>query len=675
MSDPNESLSADDPRLTAYALGELEGAERELVEAAVHKDPMLQAAVADIRSFGGELAQTLETEDAAFSDSSSAAIQPNPPVTEEPGDRETSRRGSLLRFPALYYVFATAAAAGFAVMVALHSPTESPFRARQTLMQVHFGDSGATEPEGSNEAAAESTMVVAEASQRKAEVPQPPAMPEVEKRVALVQSGLPVRAAADLSVASRRRMPGSGFVPARDQPSSTFSIDVDTASYSDIRRLVNDGKLPPTDVVRIEELLNYFPYSYQPPARVASPGSTPPFSANLEVATAPWAPEHRLVRVALKGREVSAEERGPASLVFLIDVSGSMNAPNRLPLVKDSIRTLLNRLRGDDRVAIVTYAGESGLVLPATPVRQRELILASLENLQPEGSVQGSTGIQLAYEVAKANQAGPGLTRVVLCTDGDFNAGISDGMKLARLIEENARAGVSLTALGFGMGGNGDGTLRQLAERGRGTQGYVDSPREAERIMVEQVGDALATIARDVTIKVEFNPMHVAQYRLIGYENRGPVHPGLFTGTAGAEAFGSGHSVTALYEIIPSDAGSAGPMTPLAHGEIAGRSRQLDTGRELLTVRVGYKEPTGDIDRKLEFSLADGGQTFEQASPDFQFAASVAAFGMVLRESPLRGSATYATVSEWGTRGAANDPGGYRAEFLDLVKRAQRIVR
>lgn len=676
MSEPNEILSADDPRLTAYALGELDGAVREVVEAAVRNDPLLQAAVAEIRSFAGELAQTLEAEDAALAESSPDP-RTNAHVYEVQDGEETPRRGKLLRFPALYYVFATAAAAGFAVMVALHPSAESSFRARQAPMQVHFTDEGPHEPEESAGATASPAAFMSVAAEKKAEVPQRPVMPEVAKRVPVAQGRLAVDVAADLAAASHRQTPENRFVDSKDLPFSTFSMKVDTTGYLEVRRFLNQGKLPPRDAVRIEELLNYFPYSYPPPPRKESAESPPAFAADLEVAAAPWAPEHRLVRVALKGRELSAGERAPASLVFLIDVSNSMNAPNKLPLVRDALRELLGRLRDDDRLAIVTYAGESGLVLPATPVQDRERILAALEKLEPTSSSPGPSGIELAYAIAKANQADSGLTRVILCTDGDLDAGISGERERVRLVEENARNGVFLTALGFGMGSDKDGMLEQLAAKGKGTHGYADTRSEAERLMIEQVGDALAPIARDVRIQVAFNPTHVAQYRLIGYENRGDEPQGLANNVAAAEVVGSGHSVTALYEVILSDAAGArvDSATPFANAGQAKHIPGANLPTELLTVRVRYKEPTGDISRKLEFSLMDGGQAFEAASPDFQFAASVAAFGMVLRESPLRGGATYAAVSDWGIRGAARDPGGYRTEFLDLVQRARRISR
>ncbi len=676
MIEPNEILSADDPRLTAYALGELDGVEREVVEAAVRNDPLLQAAVAEIRSFAGELAQTLEAEDAALA-KFSPAPQTNALEAEVPGNEETPLRGKLLRFPALYYVFATAAAAGFAVMVALHPSAESPFRAIQAPMQVHFSDEAPHESEEGLGAAAAPAASMAEVAERKTEVPQRPVMPEVAKRVPVLQNRLPVDVAADLAAASHRQAPENGFVDSKDRPVSTFSMNVETTGYLNVRRFLNQGKLPPRDAARIEELLNYFPYSYPPPSRKESAENAPAFAADLEVAAAPWAPEHRLVRVALKGRELSAGERAPASLVFLIDVSNSMNAPDKLPLVKDSLRELLGRLRDDDRLAIVTHAGEAGLVLPATPVRDRERILAALEALVPVGAASGSTGIELAYDIAKANRAGPGLTRVILCTDGGTDAGILSGREEVRLIEENARNGVFLTALGFGMDSHQEAMLEQLAARGKGTHGYAGSRREAERLMVEQVGDALAPIAKDVRIRIEFNPAHAVQYRLIGYENRADEPHRLANGAAAAEVVGSGHSVTALYEVIPPDAADAGTTssTQFAHGGQTRRIQNSDTPTVLLTVLVGYKEPTGDVSRELQFSLSDGGQAFEAASPDFQFAAAVAAFGMVLQESPLRGGASYAAVSDWGLRGAVRDPGGYRAEFLDLVQRAQHLAR
>jgi secreted protein with Ig-like and vWFA domain/anti-sigma factor RsiW len=490
------------------------------------------------------------------------------------------------------------------------------------------------------------------------------------------------------------------FLGAAENPLSTFSADVDTASYANVRRFLAGGQLPPADAVRIEELVNYFPYHYAPPAAEArGDAATAPFAASLEVAEAPWAPTHRLVRIGLKGREVSMAARAAANLVFLLDVSGSMNEPNKLPLVKESMRLLVSRLRPDDRVAIVVYAGESGLALPSTPVAKSREILEALDGLTANGSTNGGMGIQLAYDIAKANFVSGGLNRVILCTDGDFNVGVTSEGGLVRLIEEKAKSGVGLTVLGFGMGNYKDAMLVQLAEKGNGNYGYVDTRREAEKLLVEQVSGTLVTIAKDVKLQVEFNPAQVASYRLIGYEDRLLKKEDFNDDAVNAGEIGAGHTVTALYEIVPASlAMGEGPEakgTPavdeLKYGAVSDQrsavsaadrkaeSRKLNAERsvnnELLTLKVRYKEPAGTVSRKLEFSLTDSGARFADASADFKFAAAVAEFGMILRDSPHKGTGTLADVIAWAQAGTDSDTGGYRGEFTGLVRQAEALLR
>ncbi len=480
----------------------------------------------------------------------------------------------------------------------------------------------------------------------------------------------------------------SGFVTVESAPLSTFSVDVDTAGYANLRRFIQNGQRPPRDAVRVEALINYFPYRYAPPPS----GSEAPFAANLAVSSAPWAPTHRLVRVGIKGREFAPEARPAANLVFLIDVSGSMSSANKLPLVKNSLRQLLGQLRADDRVAIVTYAGASGLALPSTPVSRRGEILESLDRLESGGSTNGGMGIHLAYDIAKANYRPEGVNRVILCTDGDFNVGVAGRGELLSLIQEKARARVFLTVLGFGMGNLKDATLEMLADKGNGAYGYIDSEREARKIFVEQVHGTLATIAKDVKIQVEFNPARVASYRLIGYENRALAKEDFNNDKVDAGEVGAGHTVTALYEIVPVGAATAGDDAEEARPEVdslkygvqkkatapvrrpsppvppAGGGAETD---ELLTVKIRYKAPEGDVSRKLEFPLVDNGAAFASAGADFKFAAAVAAWGMLLRESPHAGSATYADVLAWAEDGLVADPDGHRAEFVELVRRTQ----
>ena len=471
------------------------------------------------------------------------------------------------------------------------------------------------------------------------------------------------------------------FLAVAQNPFSTFSIDVDTASYANVRRFLRNGQRPPADAVRIEELVNYFPYHYAPPAAGGGP-----IAAHLEVAEAPWAPTHRLMRIALKGREVATTERAAANLVFLLDVSGSMNEPNRLPLVKESMRLLVGKLRPDDRVAIVTYAGNSGLALPSTPVAKSREILAALDALTAGGSTNGAMGIELAYDIAKANFVTGGLNRVILCTDGDFNVGVTSEGELTRLIAEKAKSGVFLTALGFGMGNLKDATLEKLADKGNGNYGYIDSRREAEKLLVEQVNGTLLAIAKDVKIQVDFNPERVASYRLIGYENRLLKKEDFNDDKVDAGEIGAGHTVTALYELVLVGAeGSEGrglrggdvepsryATTGTLNAERSTRNAEVKNA-ELLTVRVRYKEPAGDVSQKVEFSLTDTGTSFAAATPDFKFAAAVAGFGMILRDSPHKGSATLERVAEWATAGTVDDAGGWRGEFVELTRLARTL--
>lgn len=465
------------------------------------------------------------------------------------------------------------------------------------------------------------------------------------------------------------------FVPVGLNPLSTFSIDVDTASYANVRRILNQGTPPPRDAVRIEELLNYFPYRY------AAPRDGAPLAATLEVASAPWNPAHRLVRIGLKAHEVPAAQRPAASLVFLLDVSSSMNQPNKLPLVKQSLRLLIGRLRPDDRVAIVTYSGNAGLVLPSTPVAQARQILNALDALTPDSGSSGSTGIQLAYEVAQANFRADGTNRIILCTDGDFDLGITSEGDLVRLVEQKARTGVNLTVLGFGMGNFKDAQLERLAQHGNGNYGYIDTHREAEKLLVEQVSSTLVTVARDVKVQVEFNPARVARYRLIGYENRLLRREDFNHETLDTGEIGAGHTVTALYEVVPLEAEPAGAALPaekLRYGRMVAPAPGSASEKELLTVKVRYKKPGSFIGwpRALDFSLVDTVRSFGEASADFRFAAAVAQFGMILRNSPHRGAATLDEVATWAAAasGPGDDPGGYRQEFIELVRKALTIV-
>lgn len=471
----------------------------------------------------------------------------------------------------------------------------------------------------------------------------------------------------------------NAFLTAARNPLSTFSVDVDTASYAIVRRYLTGGQLPPPGAVRIEELVNYFTYNDPLPT------GDVPFSVQLEVAECPWNRAHRLARIGLKGREFANGERPASNLVFLIDVSGSMEAHNKLPLVQAGLKMLVENLSPRDRVAIVVYAGNSGLVLPSTNGNYKGVLFSAIDQLRAGGSTHGAAGIQLAYQTAVDHFIAGGSNRVILCTDGDFNVGVTNQSELIRLIEEKARTGVSLTVLGFGMGNYKDSTLEKLADKGNGNYGYIDTPAEAKKLLADQLQGTLITIAKDVKLQVEFNPVRVASYRLIGYENRVLAAEDFKNDAKDAGDIGAGHSVTALYEIVPTgqnlETAAASPtdvdaLKYQAPGDVTPGTRTA----EMFTVAVRYKQPDGHTSSRLEFAAVDKGLTLSQASSDFTWSAAVAAFGMALRDSPHHSSShlgqmTLAAIAELAQSARGPDAAGYRAEFLQLVAAAQRLQR
>ncbi len=496
---------------------------------------------------------------------------------------------------------------------------------------------------------------------------------------------------------------------------STFSIDVDTASYTNVRQfLMQMNTLPPPDAVRIEELINYFDYNYAPPTddsrlRLSDDGrenesaaAPAPFAAHVEVAGCPWATDHRLVRIGIKGRELDRSKRPQSNLVFLVDVSGSMNDPAKLPLVVYGLQQLTRELGENDRVAIVVYASSEGLVLPSTPGTKQDEILAALGRLRAGGSTAGGAGIHLAYQLAEDNFIAGGTNRVILCTDGDFNVGVTSTAELQRMVEQKAKdTKVFLSVLGFGRGNLNDAMMEAISDHGNGNYHYVDNRTEARRVLVEEMTGTLVTIAKDVKIQVEFNPRQVAGYRLIGYENRMLRTEDFNNDKKDAGEIGAGHTVTALYEIVPAgkpvavgavddlkyqqptDEGAwgRGPAEPPAREESGGSPQarpqppksQPDIAGELLTLKMRYKEPEGDASRKLEWPVTDDGKNFTAATGDFQFAAAVAGFGMLLRDSQHKGNLTYAAALELAQGGVGDDRQGYRAEFVDMVRRAKSL--
>lgn len=459
------------------------------------------------------------------------------------------------------------------------------------------------------------------------------------------------------------------FLAVKQNPLSTFSIDVDTAAYSIMRRfLAQNNQLPPKGSVRIEEMVNYFSYDYQQPT------GEDPFSVNLEVAGCPWKPEHRLLRVGLKGKEIAKDKRPASNLVFLIDVSGSMQPANRLPLVKRGLKMLIENLGENDRVAMTVYAGAAGLVLPSTIGDAKETILDALDRLQAGGSTAGGAGIQLAYDVAVSNIIKGGVNRVILCTDGDFNVGVTDRGSLVQLIEQKAKTGVFLSVLGFGMGNLKDATLEQLSDKGNGNYAYIDSDAEARKVLVEQMGGTLVTIAKDVKIQIEFNPAKVGAYRLIGYENRMLRAEDFKDDTKDAGEIGAGHTVTAIYELAPPGSALKLPdVDPLKFQKPA--TPEPNVSDDLLLFKLRYKQPDGNVSKELQQPLKDAGKRYAEASGDFKFAAAVASFGMLLRDSPHKGNATFGSVVELAQEGLGPDPSGRRKEFLDLVRKAQSLKR
>ena len=454
------------------------------------------------------------------------------------------------------------------------------------------------------------------------------------------------------------------FVPAQRTPLSTFSIDVDTASYTNVRRFLNDGSLPPPDAVRIEELLNYF--QYDDPIPVAGE----PFSVSTELAVCPWQPGHTLLRIGLRATPVQYVKRMPGNFVFLVDVSGSMDEPDKLPLVVSALKMLSRQMSRSDRVAIVVYAGAAGLVLPST--RDQGAIEAALDELEAGGSTAGGEGINLAYRIATENFIAGGINRVILATDGDFNVGVSSEGELVRLIEAKAKSGVFLSVLGFGTGNLQDSTMEQLADHGNGQYAYIDSELEARRAMVEEAGGTLVTLAKDVKIQVEFNPAAVAQYRLIGYENRMLEAEDFRDDTKDAGEIGAGHSVTALYELTPPGTEKdARPVDALKYSRPAAVTGT--DASEVATVKLRYKAPGADTSVERSVVVPNRPASLSAASSELRFAEGVAAFGMVLRDSPDRGNASLEMATDLARAGVGRDTNGRRNEFVALIGKAAAL--
>ncbi|MCB0716537.1 MAG: von Willebrand factor type A domain-containing protein [Chitinophagaceae bacterium] len=461
------------------------------------------------------------------------------------------------------------------------------------------------------------------------------------------------------------------FKKVNDYPLSTFSIDVDAASYSNVRRFLNQGQLPPAGAVRIEEMINYFKYDYDQPT------NGQPFSIHTEIASAPWNTKNKLVLIGLQGKKIPTDNLPASNLVFLIDVSGSMWSSNKLPLVKASLKMLVDQLREQDKISLVVYAGAAGLVLPPTSGAEKTKIKDAIDKLNAGGSTAGGAGIKLAYKTAEENFMKNGNNRVILCTDGDFNVGESSDDAMERLIEEKRKTGVFLTVLGYGMGNYQDAKMQKLADKGNGNHAYIDGISEAKKVLVNEFGGTLFTIAKDVKLQIEFNPAKVQGYRLIGYENRMLAKEDFNDDKKDAGELGSGHTVTAIYEVIPVGVESdfLKDVDPLKYQKEKTKLSPTAHNGEILTVKFRYKEPDGEVSKLIVQPVKDENIALANTSDNFRFATAVAEFGMLLRNSAFKSNATYTNVLEMARHARGKDDEGYRSEFIRLVESTQMLAK
>jgi Ca-activated chloride channel family protein len=460
------------------------------------------------------------------------------------------------------------------------------------------------------------------------------------------------------------------FLAATSNPLSTFSIDVDEAAYSNIRRYIENGQIPPAGAVRIEEMINYFDYVYP------QPSSDHPFSVNTEISECPWNTKHRLVHIGLQGKEIPMESLPAANIVFLIDVSGSMNEENKLPLVKASMKILVDHLRNDDKVAIVVYAGNAGLVLPSTSGANKEEIKEAIDDLEAGGSTAGGEGIRLAYKIAQKEFIKNGNNRIILATDGDFNVGVSSDDELVSLIEKERKSGVFLSVLGYGMGNYKDNKMQLLADRGNGNHSYIDNINEAKKVLVSEFGSTLFTIAKDVKLQLEFNPAKVQAYRLIGYENRMLAAEDFNDDKKDAGELGSGHTVTALYEVIPVGMQSEfiKSLDPLKYQPSKTNVTFSAGTEEIMTIKLRYKKPDEELSKLITHPVIDSHTDLVKTSDNFRFSAAVASFGMLLRDSEYKQQSSWQQVISMAKSAKGNDVNHYRGEFIKLVQAASSMV-
>ncbi|GGH16454.1 vWA domain-containing protein [Mucilaginibacter phyllosphaerae] len=461
------------------------------------------------------------------------------------------------------------------------------------------------------------------------------------------------------------------FTNAAATPLSTFSVDVDAASYSNIRRFINNGQLPPADAVRVEEMINYFNYN------LAGPTDGGPVAIHTELSSAPWNTSHRLLRIGLKAKTTPVKNLPASNLVFLIDVSGSMSAPNKLPLVQSSLKMLVDQLRPQDKVALVVYAGAAGVVLPATGGDKKETIKNAIDNLSAGGSTAGGEGIKLAYKIAAENLMSKGNNRIILATDGDFNVGASGDDDMEKLIEKKRESGIFLSVLGYGMGNYKDSKMETLADKGNGNYAYIDNITEARKTLVSEFGGTLFTVAKDVKLQIEFNPAKVQAYRLLGYENRILNKEDFNDDKKDAGDMGSGHTVTAFYEIVPAGIKDDYMVSvdPLKYQKVKANKADLNPSAEMMTIKFRYKEPVSSKSKLSQAVVYDKPVDFKAASVDFKFSSAVAEVGMLLRDSKFKQKASFAHAIATARAGKGDDAEGYRAEFIRLAESARLLSK
>lgn len=654
-------LSHDDPRFTALALGEMTPEERALFEAELAKE---DGAADEARAFDEAAALlreeltknapiSLTAEQQARVDEALRARQSKAPAANDQtaGDAEKSNVVELAKkreakrklggFLGAAATLAVAAAAlGVFTMRSGDKASESAAENRNVASSARPNASAAS-PKQANAPAAMATATSMPMATAAASAASPGVLESKAKRDIDEPKPGP-------GIPAPEALPENPFVLTAKDKQSTFSIDVDTASYAMMRGQITSGLLPGAGLVRIEEMVNYFKYSYPNPDDAA-------FGFTADAGEAPWSKTNRLVRIGIKGKEISLKDRPASNLVFLIDVSGSMHSEDKIGLLKKGFSMLVEQLDERDTVSIVTYAGNSGVVLEPTKGNQRSTILGALDRLQAGGGTNGGQGIQAAYSLAARGFIDGGTNRVILATDGDFNVGITSQTELQSLIEEKAKTGVFLSVLGFGRGNTNDRTMETLADKGNGNYAYLDSEAEAKRVLVSEGSGTLLTIAKDVKIQVTWNPEAVKSFRLIGYENRALAHSDFTDDTKDAGEIGAGHTVTALYEIVPVSATSA--------------------GKEFGKLAIRFKDPDGTTSRLVEGAIPGADTKFDDMSTDYRFASGVAAFGMILRNSAHKGSLTFEDVEGIAKNAIGDDADGHRKEFVSLVSRAATIKR